>query len=125
MKRSFLLLFTLIWVLLLAGCSGSTRPLAVQNPDLVVYNDSTAIIGSITVSSEKESQGVAMADGIPLERGESYGFEVEDTERVTVELWDLEQRSLGRCQVKMEQGTMRVTLNDELGLLIQAEQEAE
>lgn len=124
MKRGFLLIISLMLALLLAGCSGSAHFFGKQSPDLVVYNDSTAIIGSITVSSEKESQGVAMADGSPLERGESYGFEIADTERVTVELWDLEQRSLGRCQVKMEQSTMRVTLDDELGLLIQAEQEA-
>ena len=42
-----------------------------------------------------------------------------------MELWDLEQHSLGRCQVKMEEQPMRVTLDDELGLRIQAEQEAE
>ena len=48
-----------------------------------------------------------------------------DTDRVTVELWDLEQHSLGRCQVKMEEQPMRVILDDQLGLLVQAEQEAE
>lgn len=124
MKQGSILLSSLMLTLLLASCSGPSRPLGEQAPDLVVYNDSTAIIGSITVSSEKESQGVAMVDGRPLERGEAYGFEVSDTDRVTVELWDLEQHSLGRCQVKMEQGTMRVTLDDNMGLLVQAEQEA-
>lgn len=123
MKRGFMLLAGLL-ALALSGCSGPACSLGEEKPDLIVYNDSTAIIGSITVSSDKESQGVAMANGSPLERGESYGFEVADTDRVTVELWDLEQHSLGRCQVKMEEQPMRVTLNDELGLWIQAEQEA-
>lgn len=125
MKRSCVLLSGLLLALTVAGCAGSNRALGEQTPDLVVYNDSTAIIGSITVSSERESQGVAMADGSPLERGESYGFQVAETERVTVELWDLEQHSLGRCQVRMENQPVRVTLDDKLGLWIQAEQEAE
>lgn len=125
MKTNSILLPGLLLALALSGCSGPVRPIGEEEPDLVVYNDSTAIIGSITVSSDRESQGVAMANGSPLERGESYGFEVADTDRVTVELWDLEQHSLGRCQVKMEEQPMRVTLDDELGLWIQAEQEAE
>ena len=125
MKRGSILLSSLALALVLASCAAPVRPMGKEQPDLVVYNDSTAIIGSITVSSEKESQGVSMANGSPLERGESYGFEVADTDRVTVELWDLEQHSLGRCQVKMEEQPMRVTLNDDLGLWIQTEQEAE
>lgn len=125
MKTNSILLPGLLLALALSGCSGPVRPMGEEEPDLVVYNDSTAIIGSITVSSDQESQGVAMANGSPLERGESYGFQVAETERVTVELWDMEQHSLGRCQVKMEDQPMRVTLDDEFGLLVQAEQEAE
>ena len=47
-------------VLLLAGavCSGcSAGVLGTEDPDLVVYNDSTAILGSILVSGEEESGG--------------------------------------------------------------------
>ena len=123
MKKSCVLLSGLLLALNVAGCAGSNRALGEQTPDLVVYNDSTAIIGSITVSSDQESQGVTMADGSPLERGESYGFEVSETGRVLVELWDMDEHSLGRCQVKMEQGPVRVTLDDKMGLLVQAEQE--
>ncbi len=125
MKHGLILLSGLALALVLSGCAGPVCPMGEEQPDLVIYNDSTAIIGSITVSSGKESQGVAMANGSPLERGESYGFKVADTDRVTVELWDLEQHSLGRCQVKMEEQPMRVILDDQLGLLVQAEQEAE
>ena len=123
MKKSCVLLSGLLLALNVAGCAGSNRALGEQTPDLVVYNDSTAIIGSITVSSDQESQGVTMADGSPLERGESYGFEVSATGRGMVELRDMDEHSLGRCQVKMEQGPVRVTLDDKLGLLVQAEQE--
>ena len=68
-------------VLLLAGavCSGcSAGASGTEDPDLVVYNDSTAILGSISVSGEEESQSVSLADGHQLERGESYGFEVDE-----------------------------------------------
>lgn len=63
MKKSCVLLSGLLLALNVAGCAGSNRALGEQTPDLVVYNDSTAIIGSITVSSDQESQGVTMADG--------------------------------------------------------------
>ena len=63
MKQGYILLPGLALALTLAGCAGAARPLGEKQPDLVVYNDSTAIIGSITVSSDRESQGVAMADG--------------------------------------------------------------
>lgn len=69
MKQGYILLPGLALALTLAGCAGAAHPLGEEQPDLVVYNDSTAIIGSITVSSDRESQGVAMADGSPLERG--------------------------------------------------------
>ena len=49
MKKSCVLLSGLLLALNVAGCAGSNRALGEQTPDLVVYNDSTAIIGSITV----------------------------------------------------------------------------
>ena len=92
MKKSCVLLSGLLLALNVAGCAGSNRALGEQTPDLVVYNDSTAIIGSITVSSDQESQGVTMADGSPLERGESYEtyqsipVEAKITGKTTVEI---------------------------------------
>ena len=125
MKRSSILLSGLALALTLAGCSGGVSSLQGEaQPDLVVYNDSTDIIASITISTDRESQGVAAANDSPLlERGEAYGFDVQGTGRVTVELWDKAEKSLGRCQVKLEQRPVRVTLRDGRNLWIQEEQE--
>ena len=72
MKKSCVLLSGLLLALNVAGCAGPNRALGEQTPDLVVYNDSTAIIGSITVSSDQESQGVTMADGTGQRRNELW-----------------------------------------------------
>ena len=85
-------------VLLLAGaaCSGcSAGASGTEDPDLVVYNDSTAILGSISVSGE-----------------ESYGFEVEATGPVWVELWDLDGTQVGRRRVNLGEERVYVTLEE-------------
>ena len=102
-------------VLLLAGavCSGcSAGASGTEDPDLVVYNDSTAILGSISVSGEGESQSVSLADGHPLERGESYGVEVDDLGPVWVELWDLDGNQVGRRRVNLGAERVYVTLEE-------------
>ena len=90
----------------LTGCGG-------EEADLVVYNDSTAILGSITISGAEESQSVSLAAGSPLERGESYGFAVDHPGRVTVELWSLEGRRVGRCRVTLGEERLYVTLKED------------
>ena len=98
----------------LSSCAGAF-PWDTQgdaDPDVVVYNDSTAVIGSITVSTQQESRSVSLADGSPLERGESYGFYFVDGGRATVELWDLDGNPAGRCQVDLEKRRVYVTLED-------------
>ena len=95
------------------GCSGcSAGASGTEDPDLVVYNDSTAILGSISVSGEGESQSVSLADGHPLERGESYGFEVDDLGPVWVELWDLDGNQVGRRRVNLGEERVYVTLEE-------------
>ena len=95
---------------LCAGCSAGAS--GVEDPDLVVYNDSTAILGSISVSGEEESQSVSLADGHPLERGESYGLEVEDPGPVGGELWDLDGNQVGRRRVNLGEERVYVTLEE-------------
>ena len=73
---------------------------------------STAILGSISVSGEGESQSVSLADGHPLERGESYGFEVDDLGPVWVELWDLDGNQVGRRRVNLGEERVYVTLEE-------------
>ena len=98
---------------LLTGCAAVGNLLGdVEDPDLVVYNDSTAILGSISVSGEGESQSVSLADGHPLERGESYGFEVDDLGPVWVELWDLDGNQVGRRRVNLGEERVYVTLEE-------------
>ena len=102
-------------VLLLAGvlCVGcSAGASGAEDPNLVVYNDSTAVLGSISVSGENEGQVVSMADGHPLERGESYGFEVDDLGPVWVELWDLDGTQVGRRRVNLGAERVYVTLEE-------------
>ena len=89
----------------LTGCGG-------EEADLVVYNDSTAILGSITISGAEESQSVSLAAGSPLERGESYGFTVDHTGRMTVEVWDLDGNLVGQCPVNLEDERLYVTLKE-------------
>lgn len=99
---------------LLTGCAAVGNLLGdVEDPDLVVYNDSTAVLGSISVSNGEESQTVSLADGSPLERGESYGFAVDHPGRVTVELWSLEGRRVGRCRVTLGEERLYVTLKED------------
>ena len=102
-------------VLLLAGaaCSGCSAGTSdIEDPNLVVYNNSAAILGSISVSGEKESQSVSLADGRPLERGESYGFEVDGFGPVWVELWDLDGTQVGRRRVNLGEARVYVTLEE-------------
>ena len=95
-----------------SGCSAGFwfSGQGVSDPDLVVYNDSTAVLGSISVSGERERQSVTLAEGHPLERGESFGFEVDAPGPVVVEVWDLEGNRAGRCSLRMGEERVYVTL---------------
>lgn len=82
----------LVW---LTGCAP-----AWEEADLVVYNDSAAVIGSIQVLREGWAEGVCNANGAPLERGKSFGFVLEEgAYGVTVELTDPDGRKLTGCRV--------------------------
>ena len=95
---------------LLSGCAAFGFGIGGEDADLVVYNNSTAILERITVSGESESQSVSLSEGHPLERGESYGFVVEHPGWMTVELWDTEGHQAGLCQVKLGESRIYVTL---------------
>ena len=49
-------------------------------------------------------------DGSPLERGETLGFWVEHPGPVTVEAFDPEGRSIGRCRGTLGEAQVTVTL---------------
>ena len=106
------LLACAVW-LLLAGSWAASAPWQVEGdptPDLIVYNDSTAVIGGITAATEQERKWVSLSE--PMERGESYGFFFVDGGRAAVELWDLEGRSAGRCHVDLGRERIYATLEE-------------
>lgn len=106
------LLACAVW-LLLAGSWAASAPWQVEGdptPDLIVYNDSTAVIGGITAATEQERKCVSLSE--PMERGESYGFFFVDGGRAAVELWDLEGRSAGRCHVDLGRERIYATLEE-------------
>ena len=114
------LLVCALWLALAAGYAASApwRTAGDPDPDLVVYNSSSAGIGRITASTQLEMHSVTMADGDPLERGESYGFFFVDGGRATVELWDMEGTLAGRCQAQLGEQRVYVTLDEQGELTI-------
>jgi len=89
---------TALGILSGCGCGGGA-----ENADLVFINDSDAVIAAVVVDFEDGSGGSQHADGSPLERGESFGFEVGQYP-VTVSVYDrpfegVGQRELGRFTI--------------------------
>lgn len=71
-----------------SGCGG-------EDADLVFYNDSMAVVGSVGVQTELESQGAMRADGLGLERGESLGFQLPEAEQeIEVVVYDQQDNQL-------------------------------
>ena len=106
------LLACAVW-LLLAGSWATSAPWQAEGdptPDLIVYNDSTAVIGGITAATEQERKWVSLSE--PMERGESWGLFFVDGGRAAVELWDLEGRSVGRCHVDLGRERIYATLEE-------------
>ena len=109
MKRLILAVGAAVLCLLCSGCSG------VVDGDLVVVNDSAAVVGSITLSWGGQSLGVEDARGYALlERGESLGLnlEREPQGRVWVTLTGLDRRELARAMVEFSGEQMRLTLEE-------------
>lgn len=94
---------------LLTGCFASDG-LVTEEADLVFRNDSGAAVSSVQLSGASESQGASLADGSPLERGETLGFWVEHPGPVTVEAFDPEGRSIGWCRGTLGKAQVTVTL---------------
>ena len=70
----------------LSGCGG-------EKADLVVVNESSAVIDGISVTESSQTQSVSSEDGSGLlECGESYGLELAGTGECVVVLFDCWQR---------------------------------
>lgn len=73
-----------------SGCGG-------EDTDLVFYNDSTAVVGSVGVQTEQESQCTMRADGFGMERGETCGFQLPGEEQeITVAVYDQQEGLLAQ-----------------------------
>ena len=104
--------------LLLSGCSalGFLFGPDQGEVDLVVVNDSTAVLGTVTVTWGQGSGMVTQArDQHALERGESYGFALDGLEQgqVTVEFLDMEGRLVSRCALRYGGQPLFVTLRQD------------
>lgn len=94
MRRSLGVLLSALSLLAMGACGAG------EDAGLVVCNESAAAVGSVTVYSENSSQTASGASRVLMERGESFGFPMEEGAYcVTVELADPEGRRLARCRL--------------------------
>ena len=100
--------------LLLCSCGGK-----LNEQDLVVRNESQTPLGSITITSDRESQSVTMGEDAPMEQGDSCGCDVDEGGRFLVELWDARGKFVGRCQVDLAEEGATVTLRENLDLAVE------
>ena len=90
----------------LSGCGG-------EKADLVVVNESSAVIDGISVTEGSQTQSVSSEDGSGLlECGESYGLELAGTGECVVVLFDCWQRELARSYVEFQGERLFLTLKD-------------
>ena len=92
---------------LLSGCGGGEA-------DLVVINGSSLMVAAVDLSCGDWSETVgAPKGGVLLERGESYGLELEEgTEQITVTLYGGDGRTLAQRQVTYEGRRLYLTLEE-------------
>ena len=91
----------------LSACCGNGEPC-----DLLIANDSAAVVYSISVHWEDQTMGVQDAGGRALlERGETLGLSLEgETERFTMTLTDKHGRTLGRASANYRGRPLWLTL---------------
>lgn len=95
--------FLTLCLAVLYGLSGCGRDNG-ENADLVFVNDSETGIISVSVELRDRDMGAQRADGCPLRRGESFGFEVGEYP-ATVVVYDTAYG--GPMQRELESVTIR------------------
>lgn len=83
MKKVFALLLG-VFLSLLSACEVELG----ADADLVFVNESDTVIVSVLVDFQDQSGGAQIADGSPLKRGETFGFEAGEYP-VTVLVYDM------------------------------------
>ena len=116
--RRFLLCGVLM--ILLAGCGTA----GAANPDLVVYNDSTQVIYTITLSTETQSESVSSPRDLGLlERGERYGMSLDGRSGpFTLELKGEHGDTLARCRSSFEGSRLLLTFEEDGRVSVNEEQ---
>lgn len=76
----FAIILVVLWSLPSCGCGG-------EEADLVFVNQSDAVIVAVVVDFRDQNGGQQNADGSPLKRGESFGFETGEYP-VTLTVYD-------------------------------------
>ena len=120
MKRFAALLTGVLLPLCLSGCSmgGIVRTQNLVFADLFVRNDSPQVIYTITLTTQVQSESVSSPRDMGLlERGERYGFTLEDgAEQFTLELKGEGERLLARCQGSYQGKRLLITLEEDGGV---------
>ena len=111
MKPFVPLLCAALAALSLSGCGSG----GAAHPDLVVYNDSTRVIYTITLSTSTQSQSVSAPQDLGLlERGESYGISLEgESGPFTLELKGERGDLLARCRSSFEGKRLALTFEED------------
>ena len=123
--RTLFLVLSFLLCLTLTGCAALTFFLSGWediDPNLVVINDSTAVVGSISLDYDGRTDEASGTSGRALlERGESFGFQLDEgCTSVRLRLFDLDGVALCRCLVEVDSelclyATLREDLQLELG----------
>ena len=110
MRRVYSLLCAALTALSLSACARFGD----SDGDLIVYNDSTQIIYTITLSTQVQSESVtAPLDVGLLERGESYGLSLEEgSSSFTLELKGQRGNLLARCTGHYKGKKLLLTLEE-------------
>ena len=108
MKPLLCLLSAPLLALALFGCGTAVA----ANPDLVVYNDSTQVIYTITLSTETQSESVSSPRDLGLlERGDRYGMSLDgQSGPFTLELLGKGGELLGRWTGEFDGERLYLTL---------------
>lgn len=120
MKPLLCLLSAPLLALALSGCGTA----GAAHPDLVVYNDSTQVIYTITLSTETQSESVSSPRDLGLlERGDRYGMSLDGRSGpFTLELKGEHGDTLARCRSNYEGRRLLLTFEEDGRVSVSQEQ---
>ena len=120
MRRLIALLSAALAAFTLSGCSSPS----LTDADLVVYNDNSQVIYTVTLSTEIQSESVSAPRDVGLlERGDRCGFQLGDgSQAFTLELMGKHGDLLARCRGSYQGKRLLLTLEEDGGVSVQEEE---